>query len=394
MTTIGEPSLHLMLTTDAVGGVWRYSLQLSRALAAHNVAVTMVCVGRSPDSEQQAEIASIPNLRRLHLIPGKLEWEQDSAAEIVAARQQLASIVAEEQPDLLHTNQFCFGDLPTACPRLVVGHSDILSWREWCADDYTAPSWLAFLAYYQRLVEAGLRGAQAVVAPSHFMAGCLQKHYAFATTPQVIANGINIKPATAVKERIAIVAGRLWDKAKNVGIMVEALKSLPSSSYQATANLLVLLAGEGDVTGTGTAVKLNDSLPRLRPRNDGAIQYLGYLDTEHLYQQLARASIYLAVSRYEPFGLAVVEGALHGCAVLANDIPTFREVWGDDAVYFTHNSPASLRSRLSWLLTHPQQLADYGERARARSARLYNANTMAAAYNLLYRSTVQHRDGG
>ena len=68
----------------------------------------------------------------------------------------------------------------------------------------------------------------------------------------------------------------------------------------------------------------------------------------------SRASIYAATSRYEPFGMAALEAALSRCALVANDIPSFREVWGEAALYFRANDASSLASlvrRLSYGLT-------------------------------------------
>ena len=40
--------LRLLLVTDTVGGVWVYSLELARALAAHHVEVTLAVIDRGP----------------------------------------------------------------------------------------------------------------------------------------------------------------------------------------------------------------------------------------------------------------------------------------------------------------------------------------------------------
>ena len=45
--------------------------------------------------------------------------------------------------------------------------------------------------------------------------------------------------------------------------------------------------------------------------------------------------MYVSSSVYEPFGLAPLEAALCGCAVVANDIGSLREVWGEAAIYFS-----------------------------------------------------------
>lgn len=58
---------------------------------------------------------------------------------------------------------------------------------------------------------------------------------------------------------------------------------------------------------------------------------------------------------YEPFGIAPLEAALCGCTVVANDIASLREVWGDDALYF--DGPRSLSMLLHQLNRDKRQLA-------------------------------------
>ena len=64
---------------------------------------------------------------------------------------------------------------------------------------------------------------------------------------------------------------------------------------------------------------------------------------------LSRAAIYIATSKYEPFGLAPLEAALSRCAILANDIPNLREIWGDAACYFRSSDAESLSEALALL---------------------------------------------
>src|SRR5262249_40439508 len=72
-----------------------------------------------------------------------------------------------------------------------------------------------------------------------------------------------------------------------------------------------------------------------------------HLDPEQaegqIVQTLGRSSIYAATSQYEPFGLAPLEAALSRCALVASDIPSFRELWDGAAVFFADNDAASLR---------------------------------------------------
>ena len=48
------------MTTDAVGGVWRYALELCAALDAE---VVLAVLGPAPDADQRAAAASVPGLR-------------------------------------------------------------------------------------------------------------------------------------------------------------------------------------------------------------------------------------------------------------------------------------------------------------------------------------------
>lgn len=366
-----------MLTTDTVGGVWQYTMQLARALARFDIGVTIVSVGRTPSAEQRSDLSRLPHLRGHFNLPYKLEWMQDSEADIAAARSDLRDLIERLRPDLLHSSQFCFGDLPTTCPRLVVAHSDIISWQQWCADpDLPDSDWQGFTRDYQRLVQCGLHGANAIVAPSAFMAANISRDYALpANRIQTIHNGMTISPRLGVKERLAVMVGRLWDKAKNVNLVAEAVQQAqadPSSS------LRVIVAGAEQATDY-----------KWPPFTIGAvIRYLGHLPAAQLYPLFARASVYIAASRYEPFGLAAVEAALHGCAILANDIPTFHEVWGDDAIYFARNDATALRRALSDLLDDDTRAASYGARAHLRALTRYSAERMAADYYQLYRQLL------
>ncbi len=77
------------------------------------------------------------------------------------------------------------------------------------------------------------------------------------------------------------------------------------------------------------------------------LELKGKQTAEQLRSLFARASIYAATSRYEPFGLAPVEAALSRCAIVANDIPAFRELWGETACYFHTDDVDGLRETIA-----------------------------------------------
>jgi glycosyltransferase involved in cell wall biosynthesis len=118
------------------------------------------------------------------------------------------------------------------------------------------------------------------------------------------------------------------------------------------------------------------------------LELVGQQSQEQLSRLLAHASIYAATSRYEPFGLAPLEAALSGCPIVANDIKTFREVWGDAAVYFERNNPNSLVLTIQELASNPLRRSEYGYRALQRARTQFNSEKMAQSYVIHYRSLI------
>jgi hypothetical protein len=43
------------MSTDAVGGVWRYSMELAHGLGARGVEVVLAVLGPEPDADQRQE---------------------------------------------------------------------------------------------------------------------------------------------------------------------------------------------------------------------------------------------------------------------------------------------------------------------------------------------------
>jgi glycosyltransferase involved in cell wall biosynthesis len=56
----------------------------------------------------------------------------------------------------------------------------------------------------------------------------------------------------------------------------------------------------------------------------------------------AGAAAFIFPSLAEGFGLPVIEAMGCGCPVIASDIPVFREVAGDAALFFDPHDPAAL----------------------------------------------------
>jgi len=105
----------------------------------------------------------------------------------------------------------------------------------------------------------------------------------------------------------------------------------------------------------------------------------------------SRAAIYAATSRYEPFGMSALEAAFSRCAIIANDIPSFREIWGDDVLYFRANDATSLAGAIQRLGEERNLCRNYASRAFQRARERFTAKRMIDEYLQLYHNLLAAR---
>jgi glycogen(starch) synthase len=347
------------MTADTVGGVWSYAVELARALDKRGVGVALATMGALLTPEQRRQIRDIPSLT-LHESDWRLEWMQQSSDDVQRAGEWLLEIEREEQPQLVHLNQFSFGALPFAAPTLLVAHSCVLSWWRAVHGEAAPPVWNS----YRAKVAKGLAGAGRVAAPTGAMLRSLRENYGHGRAGLVLGNGrSSAQYRPAAKQPFILAAGRFWDGAKNL----EALQAVaPGLAWP------IHVAGSTSQPDGGTVMP-------------AGVECLGELAPEALAARMASAAIYALPARYEPFGLSVLEAGLSGCALVLGDIPSLREVWGSAAVYVAANDHDALRRALSRLIERPAERTRLGAAARMRALH-FSPDRMADAYLAAYAS--------
>jgi glycosyltransferase involved in cell wall biosynthesis len=350
----------VLMTTDAVGGVWTYALELAGGLAAHGVQIALAVLGPAM-SDAQREQAARSGVASVHEVAGALEWMADPWRDVDAAGRALLELADELRPDVVHLNGYAHAALRWSAPTVVVAHSDVLSW--WRAvHGCSAPS--EWWEYAQR-VRRGLRAASAVVAPTRaVLTGMHWEYGPFAG--RVVHNGrrsdwVPRRP----KQPLILTAGRSWDVAKNVRAL---------SDVATGVSWPICVAG--------------DDAEDVASERRGLVQ-LGRMPFDELAPWFARASIYASPARYEPFGLAVLEAAMCGCALVLADIPTFRELWHDAAVFVRPRDHDALRDALCSLIRYAEDREDLG-RAAAQRALRYGREAMVASYLSVYETVLDH----
>ena len=361
------------MTADTVGGVWTYAREMVCGLVRRDVEVTLVSFGHMPEPRQVTWADGLP---RFDFRPTafRLEWMQDSAADIEESSEYLLAVIRETQPDILHLSQFCYGGLKVDLPKIVVAHSDVVSW--WMAIHGCEPPPGEWIDWYYRTVQDGLSGTTAVVAPTRWMLAQLERYYGPQQQAYVIYNGRSpqLFNPHGEKEQLLLTVGRLWDPAKQVSRLAACDCGWP-----------VVIAGE--TQHPDQAYRNEDQ----RIVCEGTLELKGRQTPEQLRSLYARAGIYAATSRYEPFGLAPLEAALSRCAIVASEIPSYREVWADAACYFPADDTAALREVIARLRADRELRRQKAELAYQRARRLFTADRMVQEYLDLYRSLIATR---
>jgi glycosyltransferase involved in cell wall biosynthesis len=104
------------------------------------------------------------------------------------------------------------------------------------------------------------------------------------------------------------------------------------------------------------------------------------------------AGVFVGPSLYEPFGLAVAEAARAARPLVLSDIPTYRELWGDAALYVAPGDAEALAATINCLAADPMLRRMLGRAAQVRARRFTvaaQARAMADLYgHLLARRAV------
>lgn len=355
-------TVRLLMTADGVGGVWQYATDLARALGGQGVETIIALLGPPPPLEQRAAARAIPGVTLVETgLP--LDWLADTAEQVGLTGRKIAELARHMGADLVHLNQPAIAaGVRFPVPLIAVSHSCLATW--WAAveqgplpDDF---------AWRTALHGEGLRAAQRIVTPSHAFADATSMTYGLAERPLAIHNGRRPlrHPAAAIHD-FAFTAGRLWDRGKNLATL-----------DRAAARLGVPVKAAGPLVG-----------PQGEQVKPAHVHALGRMNEDAVAGCLAARPVFVSAARYEPFGLAVLEAAAAGCPLVLADIPTFRELWGDVAMFVDPDDDDGFAAAIEDLIGDMGLRLAQGEKARAASRRFSPAR-MADEMLRLYRELL------
>jgi glycosyltransferase involved in cell wall biosynthesis len=214
------------------------------------------------------------------------------------------------------------------------------------------------------MVRLGLRSADRVVFPSRAAADLITRRIPIPPARiAVIPHGISAEPFEAASPPPEAQTPYLFlpaslERHKNIPVLLECLPHLADPRVE------VWIAG-GSETDPAHEAELQALVAKLGigPR----VRFLGRVPYQDVLGYYRGALALVFPSLIETFGHPLLEAMLAGTPVLAADIPAFREVASDAALFFPPRDPVRLAQVVDELSRHPAQTRARLERARARA---------------------------
>jgi glycosyltransferase involved in cell wall biosynthesis len=140
---------------------------------------------------------------------------------------------------------------------------------------------------------------------------------------------------------------------------------------------------------TGASTEHREVLEKLARELDVAesVHYLGFIAPMELQAIFKVATAMVFPSRFEGFGLPILEAFHSRLPVLASSATTLPEVAGDGALYFDPDSPSELAELMKAMLDFPEQRADLIDKG-SRVLSGYSMDQTAASFQELYARTA------
>ena len=147
-------------------------------------------------------------------------------------------------------------------------------------------------------------------------------------TPSVIYNPLTLKPGLPPdgKAKRFLAVGRFSHQHKGFDLLIEAFNIFANHNKEWRL----------DIVGEGPEEELYRSL----------ISKYHLEERVKLHPFTNQIQDYVLSSRWEGFGLVLVEAMAHGLPVVSSDLPTSKEIMGDFALYFKNGDIEELAQRL------------------------------------------------
>ena len=153
--------------------------------------------------------------------------------------------------------------------------------------------------------------------------------------PTVIYNPLTLEPGapSTGTSKSFLAVGRFSHQHKGFDLLIEAFHLFSQKNQEWTL----------DIVGEGVEEELYRSLIKKYGLED---RVTIHPFTNHIQDYYSNAQVYVLSSRWEGFGLVLVEAMAHGLPIVSSDLPTSKEIMGNFGLYFKNGDITDLAERL------------------------------------------------
>ncbi len=296
--------------TQPITGVQRYGIELSKAIKKLSIEynneynITFV----APKNVIHNEIAEFLNVEKIGSLKGQL-WDQISLLKFLKSKGN---------PLVVNFSN----TLPVFYENKIVTIHDITHLK------YPISYSHMYKKYYEIVFPMMLKHSVHIITVSEFSKREISSYFGIDNKKiSVVYNGVDtkiFKPKILENQERYILGVSSIAYHKNFISLIKAFSKLK------TKNIKLYIVGglNKKIFGKETEEIMKHI------KNNNNIKFLGRVDDEKLVELYSNAICFVYPSLYEGFGIPPLEAQACGCPVVLSDIPVFREIYKDSALYF------------------------------------------------------------
>lgn len=283
------------------------------------------------------------NLHRIWLMPGKLI----SLCRRFGFQPYLEFFVKTNVDYIIFTNYVSLPLLNKKVKKILVIYD--LGFRDY-------PNYIqdVNLAYLNRFCPPSIKSADLIITISEFTKSRINHYFPGLKAPIIVTaippSGKPAKPSPGSLDVAHIKTGRYIfyigtiEPRKNIQNLIKAYSLLDKALRD---NYSLVIAG-----GQGWK---NEEIWKDINKYKGLgfnIITTGYVDNYEKAYLYKNAACFVLASHYEGFGMPILEAVQHKIPVAVSDLPVFREIIDDAALYFNKDSALDIAQKIKILLTN------------------------------------------
>ena len=305
--------------TQPITGVQRYGIELSKAIKKinHDYDITFL----SPKNIIHKEIAGILEVKCVGNLKGHL-WDQISLLRFLKSKGNPLVINFSNTLPIFYKNK-------------IVTIHDITPLKY--------PTNYGYKNYYRIILPLMIKNSKHILTVSEFSKKEIALHFGVEERKiSVIHNGVNerFRPKKSQKKTRYILTVSSIAFHKNFINLIEAFL------YLKTKRIELHIVGELNIKVFGkNSIKILNHI-----KNAKNIIFWRRIDDDTLIELYSNALCFVYPSLYEGFGLPPLEAQACGCPIVISDIPVFKEIYGDSALYFNPLNPYDIADKIDQVI--------------------------------------------